>query len=81
MKNDRDGRLVCEGQSVILLETPAGLLNGLLLSDQEAIREAVGQTVAFVGFDAHDNAELEFTDANSHLHTIWVSCSLLRVVH
>ncbi len=41
MKNDRDGGLVCEGQSAILLETPAELLIGLLLSDQEAIREAV----------------------------------------
>jgi hypothetical protein len=76
MKNDRDGRLVCEGQSVILLEAPAELLNGLLLPDQEAIREAVGQTVAVVGFDANDNAELEFTDTHSHLHTIWVSCAV-----
>lgn len=70
---DRLGNLVRVGDSVILAEIPDTLLANLLPEDQEAIRAQKGHSLTIEGFDGWGNAELEFTDAREHIHTIWVA--------
>jgi hypothetical protein len=78
MMKDRLGKAIFEGQYVVLTEAPANLLGGLPIDDQQAIISVVGKPVLLVGIDAHDNAELEFTDARGVIHTIWVACACIE---
>jgi hypothetical protein len=60
------------GESVVLLEIPPGLVDGLPSEDQEAIVEAVGKPVRLNDYDEIGRAELEFTDRNGVFHRISV---------
>jgi|SoiMethySBSTD1v2_1073268.scaffolds.fasta_scaffold1257364_2 hypothetical protein len=60
------------GELVVLKELPPGLLTGLPAEDQEAIREIIGKTVRLVEYDDAGRAEVEFTDREGAVHSIWV---------
>jgi hypothetical protein len=60
------------GARVVLKELPAGLLDGLPATDQDAIKSIVGKPVTFVENDGDGRAELEFVDAQGNYHSIWV---------
>jgi hypothetical protein len=60
------------GETVFLVEIPPGLLNDLPSEDQRAISQAVGKPVRFVEYDEDGRVELEFTDAENVIHSIWV---------
>jgi hypothetical protein len=66
------------GDSVVLIEAPPGLLQGLPIEDQKAISEAVGKPIRLIGYDDDGRAELEFTDAEGVIHFIYVSASVIR---
>jgi hypothetical protein len=70
---DKDAPSLCPGDSVVLLSVPEALLKDLPVEDQAAIKKAVGGNVSFVDFDKFGDAELEFTDDEGVLHSIWVS--------
>ncbi len=65
------------GDRVILTKAPASLLRGLPKEDRQAIKSIVGQPVTLAGF-SYGQAELEFTDAGSDEHTVWVETTLIR---
>jgi hypothetical protein len=60
------------GETVVLIEIPPGLLDGLPTEDQEAITEAVGKPIRLTEYDNDGRAELEFTDRNGVIHSIFV---------
>lgn len=63
--------------TVILIEAPPSLMEGLPEEDQRAIQSAVGREVLFVGFDERDYAELEFEYVGD-IHTIWVEAKYIQ---
>ena len=65
------------GDTVVLIEVPPGLLDGLPTEDQEAIAEVVGKRVLLAEYDDDGRAELEFTDRNGVIHSIFVSPDLV----
>jgi hypothetical protein len=66
------------GETVLLTELPPRLLRGLPRTDQRAISEIVGKPVLLIGYDDDGRAELEFTDRNGAIHSIYVHPSFLR---
>ena len=60
------------GSTVVLTSVPAGLLDGLPQSDQDAITAIVGLAVRLVDYDSVGRAELEFTDKRGDIHSIYV---------
>ena len=69
------------GDTVILLNVPAGLLDGLPQADQQAIIAVVGKPVLLVGYDEDGRAELEFDEGSvpyEHRQTIWVAPEYIR---
>jgi hypothetical protein len=66
------------GDSVILTELPPGLLGGLPAEDPRAISDAVGKPVQLVEYDDDGRAELEFTDADGVIHSIYVNPSFIE---
>jgi hypothetical protein len=69
---DVNKRVPAPGELVILKEIPPGLLTGLPAEDQLAIRDVVGKTVLLLEYDEDGRAELEFTDRQGLVHSIWV---------
>jgi hypothetical protein len=63
--------------TVVLLEIPPGLLDGLPTEDQEAIAEAVGKPIRLNDYDENGRAELEFRDRNGVIHFIFVKPELI----
>jgi hypothetical protein len=57
---------------VVLSEAPAGLLGGLPDEDQQAILELLGKPILLVAYDDDGQAELDFTDSQDVIHTIFV---------
>jgi hypothetical protein len=66
------------GDAVVLTRVPPGLLEGLPTEDQDAIAEVVGKPVKLVAFDDQGRAELEFTDSDEAIHSIYVSPDFIR---
>ena len=60
------------GDMVFLTEIPPGLLDGLPPEDQEAIADVKGKLILLWQYDENDRAELEFTDRNGVIHSIFV---------
>jgi hypothetical protein len=60
------------GDTVVLIEIPLGLVDGLPTEAQEAIAEAVGKPILLTEYDEDGRAELEFTDRNGVIHSIFV---------
>ncbi len=60
------------GDRVILRECPAGLLDGLPPADQQAISDIIGKPVRLNVYDDDGRAELEFTDADGVIHSLFV---------
>ena len=56
----------------VLKELPPGLIDGLPLGDQKAIKEVVGEPISFAGYDEDGRVELEFTDKQGVIHFIYV---------
>ena len=69
---DCKGRPLTVGDLVIVCEIPTSLLAGLPAEDQDAISAQRGQKLAIVDFDKSGAAELEFTDVEDVIHTIWI---------
>ena len=65
---------------MVLSEVPVGLLGGLPDEDQQAILESVGTPILLVGYDNDGRAELEFTDSQDVIHTIFVKSDLISKV-
>ena len=66
------------GTKVVLEKLPPGLLEGLLASDQRAIKRIVGKPVHLLEYDELGRAELEFMDKNGNVHSIWVGPEFIR---
>jgi hypothetical protein len=60
------------GAIVVLIEVPGGLLDGLPIEDQEAIKEAAGKPIRLNRYDEDGRAELEFIDRNGVIHALFV---------
>jgi len=60
------------GDAAVLVAIPPGLLNDLPPEDQRAIAEVVGKPIRLVEYDEDGRAELEFTDSENVIHSIWV---------
>ena len=56
----------------MLIKIPPGLLEGLPTEDQEAIAAVVGKPIRLSEYDDDGRAELEFTDRNGVIHSIFV---------
>jgi hypothetical protein len=65
------------GDSVILTELPAGLLENLPNEDQAAIAEILGKPVRLLGYK-DGRAELEFTDKHGIIHFLYVNPSYIQ---
>lgn len=61
------------GDTVVMGEVPHGLLDGLPLEDQHAIRAIVGKPIRLNEYDDEGRAELEFTDSDGSIHFVYVS--------
>ena len=68
------------GDTVVLIEVPSGLMDGLPLEDQQGIREVVGMPHLLSEYDDAGRAELEFKDCNGVIHFIYVDPAFIRTV-
>jgi hypothetical protein len=59
-------------EQVSLKALPPGFLDDLPAQDQEAIAKAVGKPITLNGYEDDGRAELEFTDTEGVIHTIYV---------
>lgn len=59
-------------QQVVLMALPQEFLDDLPVEDQAAISKAVGKTITLNGYEVDGRAELEFSDAEGVIHTIYV---------
>jgi hypothetical protein len=66
------------GQKVILKGLPPGFIDDLPESDQTALLDAVGKTVALNLYDQDGRAELEFTDKEDVIHFIYVDARFIE---
>jgi hypothetical protein len=66
------------GSAVVLTKLPAGLLDGLPVSDQTAIRAIVGKPVILRRYDEDGRAELYFRDKKGVHHFLYVSASYVK---
>jgi hypothetical protein len=66
------------GDTVVLMQVPAGLLNDLPSEDQEAIRDRVGKPIKLNDYDEAGRAELEFKDRDGILHYMYVQPRYIR---
>jgi hypothetical protein len=60
------------GQKVVLIGLPEGFIDDLPEDDQRAITAALGKPIILHGYDEDGRAELEFTDNQDVIHTIYV---------
>jgi hypothetical protein len=67
------------GDVVMLTELPANFFKGLPEEDQVEIKAAIGRSVQFIGY-SWGLAELEFTDDQGAMHTIWVDPKLVTLI-
>jgi len=65
-------------QKVILKALPLGFLDDLPIEDQEAITKAVGKPITLNGYEDDGRAELEFTDIEGVIHTIYVDPKFIQ---
>ena len=77
---DTNRKAPVPGSKVVLTELPPGLVDGLMMVDQRAIRAIVGQPVILSGYDDFGSAELQFTDRRGHIHFIYVNLSFIRPI-
>ena len=75
---DSIGQPIATGDPVILREVPEYLVRDLPLEEQDAIRLQKGKTFEIASFDDQGYVELEFSDDQQMLHTIWVKPSCLE---
>lgn len=68
------------GDSVILMEIPPGLLNGLPQQDQKAILAVLRKPVQLNEYTEFGEAELEFKDRHGETHFIYVRPDFLKSV-
>jgi hypothetical protein len=66
------------GELAVLISLPPGLIDGLPIEDQVAIREMVGKPILLIDYAEIGRAELEFRDKTETLHHIWVKPEFLR---
>jgi hypothetical protein len=66
------------GELAVLTELPPGLLHGLPIQDQNAIRQIVGKPILLESFDPDGRAELTFIDSDEVIHSIFVSPEFVR---
>jgi hypothetical protein len=66
------------GARAVLTKLPPGLLDGLPEEDQTAISAIVGKRILFVGYDEDGRVELEFTDSEGIIHSIYVSPEFVK---
>jgi hypothetical protein len=70
---DRHGMVIRKGDTVKLLDIPLGLLLGRTESEQNALREAIGNRHLVQSYNQHGKIELEFYDARGIPHTIFIN--------
>lgn len=75
---DRKGRLLSAGDVVMVCEIPVSLIAGLPIEDQNSISVQKGRELTIVGFDKSGAVELEFTDVEDVIHTIWIEPAFLE---
>jgi hypothetical protein len=75
--NPRDKRPE-PGQLVVLTKLPPRFLDDLPKEDQQAISHIVGKPIRLNEYDEDGRAELEFTDSNGVIHSIWVDPDFIR---
>jgi hypothetical protein len=66
------------GTRVVLKSVPAGFLEALPARDKRAITGIVGKPVLLVQYDEAGRAELEFTDEEGVIHSIYVKPEFIR---
>lgn len=77
MPVDRNGTSLTLGDFVTFEQASQGLLRDLPVEDQIAIKAQIGKRLEIRGFNDQGNSELEFTDQEGVLHSIWVESSCI----
>jgi hypothetical protein len=76
---DRAGKPLAAGNSVAIRKIPQELISGLPNEDQAAILACLDRIFSISDFDAYGHVEIEFTDAEGVLHTIWIRPDCLEL--
>ena len=66
------------GDLAVLIRIPPGLTNDLPAEDQKAISEIVGKPILLREYDEIGRAELEFSDSDGTVHSIYVAPEFIR---
>jgi hypothetical protein len=69
------------GDTVTLVSVPPGVLDGLPVEDQQAIKDAVGKPALLNEYDDDGRAEVEFKDRNGLIHFIYVCPDFIRTIN
>ncbi len=69
-----------QGEEVLLLGVPRGLLSDLPAADQAAIAAAVGRPVRVTNYEADGRVEVEFTDEGGTIHFLYVEPSQIKTI-
>ena len=67
-----------EGQEVIVTALPQGFIDDLTDEDQRALIDVIGRPVVLRGHDEDGKAEIEFTDQEGTLHTIYLDPKFIK---
>jgi hypothetical protein len=60
------------GEKVVLKGVPVGFVDDLPRSDQLAIKAAIGTMVLLLDYDDDGRAEVEFTEADGTIHSLFL---------
>ena len=66
------------GDSVIVAAVPPGFLDSLRTEDQQAVTAVIGKPILLKKYDDEGRAELEFTDDQRVIHSIYLNPRLVR---
>jgi len=69
---DRQGQAIRKGDTVKLVDIPLELFLGLSESKQKTLRAEIGRMHLIQSTDQHGKLKLEFFDARSASHTIFI---------
>ena len=70
---DSNNNNLLNGDAVKLVKISGALIDGLPESDVTAIENQINKIMVIQSFSEHGHVELEFTDADGNMHSIWVN--------
>lgn len=77
-KRDAKDKQLEPGHLVVLTKLPPRFLDDLPRENRQAISDVVGKPIRLKKFDKDGRAELEVTDSNGVIHSIWVNPDFIK---